>query len=545
LKKPASATFIAHDIEQNEIIWFNAADEGFIIGWKFIFELERAITQDHYRYQAVSAVAVHATRQKQKDVLVVQSTGSLLLWIGVMKCIPCKFPFLSQKRHHLDTVETASKRRRMGTTTEHSLNHQVDEHPSQPSSLDDITSQSPVEIRRATYNRITIKMSNHLVYLSVLNFFVRSSLLQDCLSALQMSIPRRLYELFIVRFIDFHFGQDHGHHLHEWESFIVIFMSFCYGKQVGNRRHAPSVGRSKWDYLETLPLHPSLISFSSLQTLALNQTTTESIEQKLSLEAEKIAKKHSNDPTILEYLPAVLLSFHLIYEDMKLSTQNLRRQSNLAGLLLQIARKIMWSSFEQYYMHDGHSADRRIILPGISTSVICIFGAFALMDGYLGTTSFYLNLHEEFTYDHQPPNIMRWIRDRFRLRTPETFPDIANIPSYFNIPLTYKLAEVECCKLLQKIVSVVNILVDSESVGHRRAVERMCSQKLNLQDIDCLPFGVSVPIREALKLCRTYPPESLDIAGYILIGTIWNIVSWLHSTYVPYCKQDVKILQSK
>ena len=45
-----------------------------------------------------------------------------------------------------------------------------------------------------------------------------------------------------------------------------------------------------------------------------------------------------------------------------------------------------------------------------------------------------------------------------------------------------------------------------------------CPQGLTCKDLDCLPFGVALPIREALHQSAADPPLTLPTGAYQLIG---------------------------
>ncbi len=52
----------------------------------------------------------------------------------------------------------------------------------------------------------------------------------------------------------------------------------------------------------------------------------------------------------------------------------------------------------------------------------------------------------------------------------------------------------------------------------RNAAKKMLDLRLTLADIDHLPFGVSAPIREALKTCQHAPPADWSREAYLLVG---------------------------
>ena len=60
----------------------------------------------------------------------------------------------------------------------------------------------------------------------------------------------------------------------------------------------------------------------------------------------------------------------------------------------------------------------------------------------------------------------------------------------------------------------------------------VCSlQGLTCKDVDCLPFGVAMPIREALHQSAADPPLTLPTGAYQLIGECNRTYQGLSTSY--------------
>jgi hypothetical protein len=46
----------------------------------------------------------------------------------------------------------------------------------------------------------------------------------------------------------------------------------------------------------------------------------------------------------------------------------------------------------------------------------------------------------------------------------------------------------------------------------------MVKLSFTLEDLDDLPFGIALPIREALRICQMNPPSAWPLAAYELLG---------------------------
>lgn len=52
----------------------------------------------------------------------------------------------------------------------------------------------------------------------------------------------------------------------------------------------------------------------------------------------------------------------------------------------------------------------------------------------------------------------------------------------------------------------------------RQLVELLVSQGWDVMQLETLPIGVALPIREALKVCRQDPPQGWSAEAYALVG---------------------------
>ena len=83
----------------------------------------------------------------------------------------------------------------------------------------------------------------------------------------------------------------------------------------------------------------------------------------------------------------------------------------------------------------------------------------------------------------------------------------------------------------------------------KAAVTVLYHHGLTAEDVGRLPFGVATPLKEALALCREYPPPDWDPAQYLLIDRIdlakmsgyeWNRGAWFGDSY-RYKQEAVRV----
>ena len=51
-----------------------------------------------------------------------------------------------------------------------------------------------------------------------------------------------------------------------------------------------------------------------------------------------------------------------------------------------------------------------------------------------------------------------------------------------------------------------------------KVVETMVKLSFTSADLDDLPFGIALPIRESIRICQTNPPSDWPLAAYELLG---------------------------
>jgi len=58
-------------------------------------------------------------------------------------------------------------------------------------------------------------------------------------------------------------------------------------------------------------------------------------------------------------------------------------------------------------------------------------------------------------------------------------------------------------------------------------VEIMIAERFTKDNLDHLPFGIALPLKEALRNCRYEPSAKWPAEAYILIGKQWIIFNYI------------------
>lgn len=65
--------------------------------------------------------------------------------------------------------------------------------------------------------------------------------------------------------------------------------------------------------------------------------------------------------------------------------------------------------------------------------------------------------------------------------------------------------------------------------GSQRVVLELVRRRWTLADLDLLPWGVALPLRQALHQCRSSPPSKWPQEAYVLIG-MWHASTTVHGS---------------
>ncbi|KAJ3186825.1 Anaphase-promoting complex subunit 1 [Irineochytrium annulatum] len=201
----------------------------------------------------------------------------------------------------------------------------------------------------------------------------------------------------------------------------------------------------------------------------------------------------------VQYLPAILLVFHLLYENSKLKIDGNDLRSKLGVFLLHISKIIKWTSYEFYYMSEGYVFHGDCYINCKANKLVTFTSPSELVTN--------------------PPNIMQWISERLRTREPKKgFPLPNDIPGFFDIVTAPIHGQEELCRSTMHIVKVVNAMISSKISGAESAVFEMIACGMKSRELDVLPYGLSVPLREAIHSCRVNPNPNWDEKMLYFIG---------------------------
>jgi anaphase-promoting complex subunit 1 len=131
-------------------------------------------------------------------------------------------------------------------------------------------------------------------------------------------------------------------------------------------------------------------------------------------------------------------------------------------------------------------------------------------------------MNAKLSSDHpffSPPDITQWILKCFRSNVEQIqpFPGLADIIRIFSIQKKGEcvVQNLDCCARTQSICSIYIKLIYE---GEKAMISEMVKLGFTNKHIESLPFGIAVPLREAIRKCKDNPPEDWPEEAYILIG---------------------------
>jgi hypothetical protein len=198
--------------------------------------------------------------------------------------------------------------------------------------------------------------------------------------------------------------------------------------------------------------------------------------------------------------PALFAALHWLYEELQLDTLAAAHLSPLARLLCGIAHAARLPAWVEAYVRDFgwlHAHPFASLLPDG-----------AMLAGFRSAFA-----------GQQPPCVLQWLRQRVEggavaggtSGTSGAWPAV-----------TAATVPVCVAPRIRAVVQLFEVLLPADAAAVdescRAAVLVMASAGVSVHDVLSLPFGVAMPLLDAVHRCRSYPPTNWPVAAYALIG---------------------------
>ncbi|XP_023412805.2 anaphase-promoting complex subunit 1 isoform X4 [Loxodonta africana] len=393
-------------------------------------------------------------------------------------------------------------------------------------------------VRDPVHNRVTLELSNGSMVRIAIPEIATSELVQTCLQAIKFILPKEIAVQMLVKWYNVHSAPGGPSYNSEWNLFVTCLMNMMgyntdrlawtrnfdfegsLSPVIAPKKARPSETGSDddWEYLLNSDYHQNVESHLLTRSLCLSsleasEMKDEEFSQNLSLDSSTLLFVH---------IPAIFFVLHLVYEELKLNTLMGEGIRSLVDLLVQLARDLKLGPYVDHYYRDYPTLVR-------TTGQVCTIDQ--------GQTGF---MHHPSFFTPEPPSIYQWVSSRLKGEAIPPYPYLPGICERSKLIVLsmalYILGDEgsvsdEASQYLSRItIATQKSQAEQEenrcSFKHSASVSSLAERLVvwmtnvgfTLRDLETLPFGIALPIRDAIYHCREQPASDWPEAVCLLIG---------------------------
>ncbi|KAK7806339.1 hypothetical protein U0070_020191 [Myodes glareolus] len=393
-------------------------------------------------------------------------------------------------------------------------------------------------VRDPVHNRVTLELSNGSMVRITIPEVATSELVQTCLQAIKFILPKEIAVQMLVKWYNVHSAPGGPSYHSEWSLFVICLLNMMgyntdrlawtrssdfegsLSPVIAPKKARPSDTGSDddWEYLLNSDYHHNVESHLLNKSLCLtalesSRVKEEDFSQNLSLDSSTLLFPH---------IPAIFFVLHLVYEELKLNTLMGEGICSLVDLLVQLARDLKLEAYMDHYYRDYPTLVR-------TTGQVCAIDP--------GQTGF---LHHPSFFTSEPPSIYQWVSSCLKGEGMPPYPYLPGVCERSRLVVLsvalYILGDESCVsdeasQYLSKVTLTPQksqaeqeenrfTFRHSASVSSlaERLVVWMTNVGFTLRDLETLPFGIALPIRDAIYHCREQPDSDWSEAVCLLIG---------------------------
>lgn len=553
MSSQASKVFLTSDFCENQFLCLLIESHQQLRCVKFI---ESNHDSPHLIFASVTAISAKdaAPLENIDAMLVLEACGSLVLYTGVTRISKVFVPgllappfSLSNYSSHLtpghrDNVSTPANagsrpfqildEAAMPSPVTELHGHHIKHH--EVSFADDYPFQQEAPhicaLRDPVCNRVSLELNNGTMQRMSIPEIATSELVRKCLKAIRFILPKEAAVKVLVKWYTI-YNAPGGPSTHsEWNLFVTCFMTLLgYNTErlawtrnlqfevplspvIAAKKARPSDGGSDedWDYLLGSHFHRHMNS-KPIFAPPDSVSSPRSPPPKLDTSA-----------LLFPHIPSLFYVLHLLYQELQLDELQRASASSLVCLLQQLARDLQLDSYVDLYWRDY-------------PSLIRCFSESCLVDHAQMN-----QMHRPSFLREDPPCVFTWLSSCLRGEEVPPFPHLPSICQRTKLlVLSYALyiagdehaTSTNVPKYLIKLSaghkfinephyrrqSSVHVKFSSENLAEQLVVW-LTSEAFTLKDLESVPFGVALPIREAIYCCREQPCSDWSEEVCLLIG---------------------------
>ncbi|XP_017320052.1 anaphase-promoting complex subunit 1 isoform X1 [Ictalurus punctatus] len=553
----ASKVFITSDLCENRYLCFLVESHQQLRCVKF---LESNETSQLIFASVTSIPAKDAAPLEDIDaLLVLETNNSLVLYTGVTRVskvyvrgllsptfsLPTPLPHLNTV---LENVSTPAK-----ATVQHMSRLEESDMPSPVSEMRTVQhhesswlEDSPFQqatphiqaLRDPVSNRLTLELSNGSMLWITIPEVATSELVKRCLQAIRFILPKDTAMKVLVKWYNI-YNAPGGPSMHqEWNLLVTCLMTLMgYNTErlswtrnlhfevplspviaPKKARPADTGSDEDWTYLCTSDYHCQVSVYPAPGMSDLDTEVSAGIMDESGPAAEL-------DPSALlfTHIPALFYVLHLLYEDLKLDELQRSSARALVGLLQQMARDLQQEEYIDLYWRDYPS-----FIKSFKETCKIDQAQMELMSWPVYLTG-------------EVPCVFAWLSSCLRGQEVPPFPYLPGICERTKlIVLSYalyvvgdeKAASSNVSKYLSRLSAGQKKGFGDPALRRQSSVKQsaptgclaeklvvwLTSEGFMLKDLESVPFGVALPIRDAIIQCREHPCSDWSEEVCALIG---------------------------
>ncbi|XP_056147337.1 anaphase-promoting complex subunit 1 [Lampris incognitus] len=403
-------------------------------------------------------------------------------------------------------------------------------------------------LRDPVCNRVTLELSNGTMVRISIPEIATSELVRKCLLAFRFILPKDTAMKVLVKWYNIYNAPGGPSSHAEWNLFVTCFMTLMgYNTErltwtrnlyfevplspvIAAKKARPSEGGSDedWDYILGSNYHRQMVSQpacgpedSPFSTTFKGDFGAEPLST-VSSPSSPSQRLESSAP-LFPHIPALFYVLHLLYQELQLDQLQRAGARSLVCVLQQLARDLQLDEYVDLYWRDY-------------PQLISSFSESCLIDqAQIGQMQ-----HPSFLRV-EPPVVFDWLSSCVRGEKVQPFPFLMGICERTRLlALSYALyvvgdeyaTSINVSKYLAKLSvgqksswgepahrrqSCVEVDSSGESLAEKLVVW-LTSEGFTLKDLESVPFGVALPIREAIYRCREQPCSDWSEEVCLLIG---------------------------
>ncbi|XP_037322013.2 anaphase-promoting complex subunit 1 isoform X3 [Pungitius pungitius] len=560
MSSQASKVFLTSDLCENHYLCFLVESHQQLRCVKFI----ESNNTSQLIFTSVTTVSAKDAEPLESigAMLVLEACGSLVLYTGVTRVSKVFVPGLLSPSFNLTShlplrstpAEKVSTPANAGSRHLQRLDEAVMPSPvtearglnikqqQEGSFLEDFTFQQATPsihaLRDPVCSRLTLELSSGSMLRISIPEIATSELVRKCLQAIRFILPKEAAMKVLVKWYNIYNAPGGPSPHAEWNLFVTCFMTLMgYNTErlpwtrnlhfevplspvIAAKKARPSDGGTEedLDYLLGSHYHRQMNPQSLCPD---NPVTTETMSP--SSDPRPASLKMDMAAPLFPHVPALFYVLHLVYEELQLDELQRARASSLVCLLQQLARDLQLDQYVDLYWRDY-------------PSLISGFPETSIMDpAVIGQMQRPAFLRAE------PPCVLSWLSGCLRGEESPPFPCLPDICQRTRLlVLSYALyirgdenaSSTQVSKYLTKLSAGQKYCTsephqrrcsgEQESSSRESLAEQLVvwltSEGFTLKDLDSVPFGVALPIREAIYRCREQPCSDWSEEVCLLIG---------------------------